>query len=234
VLEVSNINAQYGETRVLYDVSMSVEKARLISVVGSNGAGKSTILKVISGILKPVSGYVRFEGTDTISLKSYEIVERGISYIPEGRKIFSRMNIMENLFVGSFVPRARAVREKTMKRVFEIFPILYERKGQIAGSLSGGQQQMLAIARGLMSNPRLLMLDEPSLGLAPLVRREIFHILPLLQKEGLTILLVDQNLNISLEISDYSYVIENGRIVMEGTGRQLMADEHTKRAYMGL
>lgn len=234
MLEIQKLSAQYRESRVIFDVSLHVEKGQLVSVIGSNGAGKSTVLRVLSGLLKPVSGTVTFEGEDLTVLHAHEIVERGVSLVPEGKMLFAKMSVKENLIVGSVARRAKAARGESMKRVFEMFPILHDRKEQLAGSLSGGEQQMLAIGRGLMSNPKLIALDEPTLGLAPLVRQEIFRTLSQLKKDGLTLLLVDQNLTQVLKISDYSYVLENGKIVMEGPGDVLMADERTKKAYMGL
>lgn len=234
MLELVNVNAQYGEIKSLYDVSLRAETGQTVAVIGSNGAGKSTVVSIISGLVKPVSGQVRFEDADITDLKPHEIVELGVCLIPEGRLVFSQMSVNENLLVGSIARRAKLNRAASLKLVFEIFPILYDRKEQLAGRLSGGEQQMLAIGRGLMSNPKLLMLDEPSLGLAPLIVQDIFNVLSELNKRGFTILLIDQNLTQALKISNYNYVLENGRVVLEGTSDRLMADEHLKRAYLGL
>ncbi|MBI2316243.1 MAG: ABC transporter ATP-binding protein [Betaproteobacteria bacterium] len=234
MLELKDVSTQYGEMRVLRNVSLRVRPGQIVTIVGSNGAGKSTALNVISGLLKPTSGRIELDGTDITGLAPHEIVERGISQVPEGRRVFALMSVRENLLVGSSSGRARKGREQAFKRVFEIFPTLYNRRDQRAGSLSGGEQQMLAIGRGLMSNPKLLTLDELSLGLAPLITQEIFRILQQLNREGLTLLLVDQNLTQALQISDRGYVLENGRIVLEGASSDLLANEDTKRAYMGL
>lgn len=234
MLELKDVSSQYGGMRVLQNISLRVEPGQIVTIIGSNGAGKSTALNVISGLLKPTSGHIEFDGTDITSLAPHEIVELGISQVPEGRRVFALMSVRENLLVSSTSGRARKGREQAMKRVFEIFPTLYNRRDQRAGSLSGGEQQMLAIGRGLMSNPKLLTLDELSLGLAPLITQEIFLILQQLNKEGLTLLLVDQNLTQALKISYRGYVLENGKIVLEGSSSELLANEGTKRAYMGL
>ena len=234
MLELKDVSSQYGEMRVLRNISLRVEPGQIVTIIGSNGAGKSTALNVIAGLLKPTSGHIEFDGTDITGLAPHEIVELGISQVPEGRKVFALMSVRENLLVGSTSRRARKGREQALKRVFEIFPTLYNRRDQRAGSLSGGEQQMLAIGRGLMSNPKLLTLDELSLGLSPLITQEIFQVLQQLNKDGLTLLLVDQNLTQALKISYRGYVLENGKIVLEGTSSELLANENTKRAYMGL
>ena len=234
MLELKDVSSQYGEMRVLRNISLRVEPGQIVTIIGSNGAGKSTALNVIAGLLKPTSGHIEFDGTDITGLAPHEIVELGISQVPEGRKVFALMSVRENLLVGSTSRRARKGREQAVKRVFEIFPTLYNRRDQRAGSLSGGEQQMLAIGRGLMSNPKLLTLDELSLGLSPLITQEIFQVLQQLNKDGLTLLLVDQNLTQALKISYRGYVLENGKIVLEGTSSELLANENTKRAYMGL
>ncbi len=234
MLELKDVCSQYREMRVLSNISLRVEKGQIVSIIGSNGAGKSTALCVISGLLKPVSGRIEFDGADITGLSPHDIVELGISQVPEGRKVFALMSVRENLLVSAVSRRARKDREQAMKRVFELFPLLYDRREQRAASLSGGEQQMLVIGRGLMSNPKLLMLDELSLGLAPLLTQELFHTLSELNRNGLTILLVDQNLTQALKVSHYSYVLENGRIVLEGTSQELISSEQTKRAYLGL
>lgn len=234
MLELKAVNGKYGEVQVLHDISLKVTEGQILAIIGSNGAGKSTIINMISGLMPPVSGHIEFEGADITGLPPHEIIERGIGQVPEGRQIFSLMSVRENLLVGAAARRARRDRDRSMKRVFEVFPALYDRLEQRAGSLSGGEQQMLAIGRGLMSNPKLLMLDELSLGLSPLLTQEIFRVLSGLNKDGLTIMLVDQNLTQALKISHYGYVLENGRIVLEGTSQELLASEDTKRAYLGL
>ncbi len=234
MLELKNISGKYGEVQVLHDISLKVTEGQVLAIIGSNGAGKSTIINMISGLMQPVSGHIEFEGVEITGLPPHEITQRGIGQVPEGRQVFSLMSVRENLLVGAASQRAKGNREQSMKRVFEVFPALFDRREQRAGSLSGGEQQMLAIGRGLMSNPKLLMLDELSLGLSPLLTQEIFRVLSGLNKDGLTILLVDQNLTQSLKISHYGYVLENGRIVLEGTSQELLASEDTKRAYLGL
>jgi len=234
LLELKGIEGKYGAVQVLYDISLKVTEGQILAIIGSNGAGKSTLINTVSGLMLPTAGRVMFEGNDITGMPPHQIIERGLSQVPEGRQIFALMSVQENLLVGAAGNRAKSDREKTMKRVFEVFPPLYDRREQRAGSLSGGEQQMLAIGRGLMSNPSLLMLDELSLGLSPLLTQEIFHVLSELNKDGLTLLLVDQNLTQALKISHYGYVLENGRIVLEGTSAELLASEDTKRAYLGL
>jgi len=234
LLELKNVSAQYGEVQVLHDISLKVEKGQLVSIIGSNGAGKSSILKTISGLIKYVSGHIEVEEVDITGLPPHKIAEMGISQVPEGRQILALMSVYENLLIGATRQQAKKARDNSVKKIFEIFPPLYDRKNQRAGNLSGGEQQMLAIARGLMSDPKILMLDEVSLGLSPLITQEMFRVLSQLNKEGLTVLLVDQNLTQALKVCDYGYVLENGRIVLEGSSEQLLANEDTKRAYMGL
>jgi len=233
LLEVENINVQYGAFKVLYDVSVTVEDGLIVSIVGANGAGKTTLLNTISGLLRPTSGKIIFDGTDLTTLPGHKIVHEGVVQIPEGRKLFPDMTVYDNLISGAMHPRAKSVREETIEEVFDLFPVLRERQTQLAKTLSGGEQQMLAIGRGLMSRPKLLMMDEPSLGLAPMLVRQIFEIVQELKARGLTILLVEQNVRHSLTIADYAYVLETGRIVLSGPGREVLEDEHTKRAYLG-
>jgi branched-chain amino acid transport system ATP-binding protein len=234
LLKLKELAGRYGEVQVIHKISLEVKEGKISAIIGSNGAGKSTIISLISGLMQPLSGRIELEGADITGLPPHEIAEKGISQVPEGRGIFALMSVRENLIVGATIRRAKGDREKNMKRVFDIFPVLYNRRDQKAGSLSGGEQQMLAIGRGLMSNPKLLILDEPSLGLAPLLTQEMFHVLTELNKEGLTILLVDQNLTQTLKISHYGYVLENGRIALEGTSEELLASDRTKRAYLGM
>lgn len=233
MLEVENINVQYGAFKVLYDVSIAVEDGLIVSIVGANGAGKTTLLNTISGLLRPTAGKITFDGVDLTALPGHKIVHEGVVQIPEGRKLFPGMTVYDNLISGAMHPRAKAGREETVEEVFDLFPVLRERRTQLAKSLSGGEQQMLAIGRGIMSKPRLLMLDEPSLGLAPLLVRQIFEIVQELKARGLTILLVEQNVHHSLAIADYAYVLETGHVVLSGSGQEVLQDEHTKRAYLG-
>jgi branched-chain amino acid transport system ATP-binding protein len=233
LLEVENINVQYGAFKALYDVSLTVEDGLVVSIVGANGAGKTTLLNTISGLLKPTLGNITFDGVGLTGLPGHKIVHEGVVQIPEGRKLFPDMTVYDNLISGAMHPRARAGREETIEEVFDLFPVLRERRNQLAKTLSGGEQQMLAIGRGVMSQPRLLMLDEPSLGLAPLLVRQIFEIVQELKGRGLTILLVEQNVRQSLAIADYAYVLETGRIVLSGPGQEILKDEHTRRAYLG-
>lgn len=234
MLNVRSVSAQYGRARVLDGVSFNVEAAEIVSVVGANGAGKSTLVKVISGMVRPSAGEILFEGEDITSLPPHEIVLRGIVHVPEGRRLFGDMTVLENLLVGSTHRAARATRAEGLDHVYSLFPILLERQSQLARTLSGGEQQMVAIARGLMTRPKLLMLDEPSLGLAPKIVTEILTVIGDLNRDGLTVLLIEQNVKHSLAIADRGVVLENGRIVLADTGEALLRNEHTRRAYLGL
>jgi branched-chain amino acid transport system ATP-binding protein len=219
---------------VLDGVSFDVEAAEIVSVVGANGAGKSTLVKVISGMVRASAGEILFEGEDITSLPPHEIVLRGIVHVPEGRRLFGDMTVLENLLLGSTHRAARATRAEGLDHVYGLFPILLERQSQLARTLSGGEQQMVAIARGLMTRPKLLMLDEPSLGLAPRIVTEILKVIGDLNRDGLTVLLIEQNVKHSLAIADRGVVLENGRIVLADTGEALLGNEHTRRAYLGL
>ena len=234
MLSVNKINVFYGDLQALWDVSLKVEKGELVALVGSNGAGKTTTLKTISGLLKPRSGSITFQGVRIDKLQSHQIVELGIVQVPEGRGLFPQMTVYENLLMGAYVKRAWDKRFETLEFVYNLFPILKERKHQIAGTLSGGEQQMLAIAKALMSRPKILMLDEPSIGLAPKLVLKVFEMIKKIHEEGVTILLVEQNVRRALEIADRAYVLETGRIVLEGTGKELLESEHVKKAYLGL
>lgn len=236
LLEIRNLNVSYGKGKipVLHDIAISVPKEVITSVVGSNGAGKSTLLKSISGVIRPTSGSIRFMDKNIEAMPSQEIVNCGLIQIPEGRKIFPEMSVYENLVLGSYSKNAKENRGRNLDRVFELFPLLNERGGQLAKTLSGGEQQMLAIGRGLMGSPKLLMLDEPSLGLAPLIVKNIFDILREISKSGVTMLLVEQNVQRALEMANKGYLLENGRIILEGSGEQILGNEFTKRAYLGL
>jgi len=234
LLQVDRINVFYGDIQALREVSLSVSSGKIVSLVGGNGAGKTTTLKTISGLLRPASGCIIFDGREIHRLPPHRIVEMGLSQVPEGRKIFPRMSVLENLHMGSHVPEARKRREDTLKWVFQLFPILQERSGQFGVTLSGGEQQMLAIARGLMSRPSLLILDEFSLGLAPLVVKEIFRIIQEVNRQGTTLFMVEQNVQRSLSISHRSYVLENGAIVLHGEGKELLKNEYMMKAFLGM
>jgi branched-chain amino acid transport system ATP-binding protein len=235
MLTLQEIEVYYGNIQALWKVSLRVEQGEIITIVGSNGAGKSTILRTISGLIKPKRGRIEFDGNRIEHLDPDEIVRLGISMVPEGRELFPRMTVLENLQLGAaYVEEAYARTAQSRDWIFTLFPILKERSAQLAGTLSGGEQQMLAIGRALMSRPKILLLDEPSLGLAPLVVSEMFRTIHQINKEGLTILLVEQNVRLSLGMSQRAYVLENGRIVMEGPGKELIENRHVKEAYLGL
>ncbi len=234
LLELRGVDAAYGDLQALGDVSIAIEPGEIVSVVGANGAGKTTMLRTISGLLRPRAGEIRFDGRRIDVLATHAVVEHGVVQVPEGRKIFPTLSVRENLELGSYTRRAKAKRADTLERVFALFPRLRERTRQAAGTLSGGEQQMLAIGRALMALPRLLMLDEPSLGLAPIVVREIFRIVREINRAGMTVLLVEQNTRQALALSGRGYVLENGRVVLVGTGQELLGNEHVRRAYLGL
>jgi branched-chain amino acid transport system ATP-binding protein len=233
MLSLEKVDFAYGDLRVLRGVDLEVRQGEIVTLVGSNGAGKSTTLKNISRLTKWSSGAISFEGEDLSKLESHDVVNRGIIHVPEGRRIFPEMTVMENLRMGSYAKACRRDREKNVERAFSLFPRLKERQKQLGGTLSGGEQQMLAIGRGLMANPRLLLLDEPSLGLAPLLVKDIFQIITEINRQGITILLVEQNVYQSLGIANRAYVLETGRVVLTGTGQQLLNDDHVKRAFLG-
>ncbi len=233
MLEVEKINVFYDDAQALWDVSFTVYKGEIVTLVGSNGSGKSTTLKAISGLVPPSSGEISLEETRIDRMAAHCIVEMGVAQIPEGRRLWPGLSVRENLELGAYTKAARAVREETMEWVLGLFPLLKARRNQLAGTLSGGEQQMLAIGRGLLSCPKLLILDEPSLGLAPLLVAEVFETIQKINREGMTILLVEQNVNHALAISARGYVLETGRIVLSGSGKELLADEHVKTAYLG-
>jgi branched-chain amino acid transport system ATP-binding protein len=233
-LELAGVDVFYGDLPALQSVDLVVEAGETLSVVGANGAGKTTMLRTISGLLRPRGGEVRFEGERIDRLPCHRVVERGVVHVPEGRKIFPSLAVRENLELGSYTRAARAKRAESLGRVFALFPRLRERQAQAAGTLSGGEQQMLAIGRALMSRPRLLMLDEPSLGLAPLLVKEIFSTIAAINRDGITVLLVEQNTRQALALSRRGYVLENGRVALVGTGADLLGNEHVKRAYLGM
>ncbi|MCS7288199.1 MAG: ABC transporter ATP-binding protein [Roseiflexus sp.] len=234
MLRVEHLNVAYDTLQVLWDVSLEVREGEIVALIGSNGAGKTTLLRTISGLMKPLSGLIRFMGEDITGLPPHEICRRGVIQVPEGRALFPRMRVIENLELGAYLPAARAQRHETIERVYRLFPRLKERWRQDAGTLSGGEQQMVAIGRALMARPKLLMLDEPSLGLAPVLVETIMEVLTHLNAEGMTILLVSQEVHQALAIAHRVYVIENGRIVRSGPSHELRNDDAVRSAYLGL
>ena len=234
MLEIKNIDVFYGDVQVIWNASFDVQKGEVVALIGANGAGKSTILKTISGMLRPKKGDILFENRPIYKIDPYRLVEMGIVHVPEARRLFVEMTVEENLDMGSLKGEARIQRERTREMVFGLLPRLKERRKQLAGTLSGGEQQMLAVARGLMSRPRLQMFDEPSLGLAPLLVKEIFNTIKKINGEGTTILIVEQNVKQTLLVANRGYVLETGRITNQGTGKSLLSDEHVKTAYLGV
>jgi branched-chain amino acid transport system ATP-binding protein len=234
VLNLRNIDVFYGDVQVLWDVSFEVKQGEVVALIGANGAGKSTTLKTISGLLRPQQGEIVFSDQPLHALPAYKLIELGLAHCPEARRLFVEMTVEENLDMGSLRGEARKQRAKTKELVFGLFPRLSERRRQPAGLLSGGEQQMVAIGRGLMALPKLLMFDEPSLGLAPILVREIFDIIKKIREQGTTVLIVEQNVKQTLAVADRAYVLENGRVVMEGTGISLLSNEHVKTAYLGV
>lgn len=233
LLEVKGIDVFYGDGQALWDVSITVEEGTIVALVGANGAGKTTLLKTISGLIHARKGEILLSGKSLSNLKPQKIVDRGIIHVPEGRRLFSNLTVLENLKLGAYVPRARPFFAESLERVFSLFPALNTRKDQKAGSLSGGEQQMLAIARGIMAQPKLLMLDEPSLGLSPILVKTIFELISALNEQKATILLVEQNIRQALKIAHQAYVLKTGKIVMSGRGDELLADEEIRKAYIG-
>lgn len=234
MLRVNDIDVSYGQVQILHKVSFDIRGKETVSLLGSNGAGKTTTVSAVSGILPVSRGQVLFMDEDITWIESFHRVERGLVQVPEGRKLFPTLTVMENLEMGSYLKGPKAMRQETMVSVFSLFPVLESRKKQLGGTLSGGEQQMLAIGRGLMAKPKLLILDEPSLGLAPLVVDEIFSVVQKINKEGVMILLVEQNVSQALALSSRGFVLEEGRIALSGKGRDLLADPHVKRVYLGL
>jgi branched-chain amino acid transport system ATP-binding protein len=234
MLQTYNIQTFYGKSQALFDVSITVEASEIVALVGSNGAGKTTLLKTISGVLRPASGQVEFLGQRIDGRPSYAVVEQGISHIPEGRKLFTDMSVQENLEMGAYPKRAWKQKQETLEEIYHLLPVLKARKGQVAGTLSGGEQQMVALGRGLMSRPKLCMIDEPSSALAPVLVDEIFRIIQGLHDRGIAIFLVEQNVRHTLEIADRAYVIENGKIILKGDSEKLLSEDHIRKAYMGL
>ena len=234
MLQVQHVDAGYGDIQVLWDVSFHVDAKEFVVLVGANGAGKSTIMRTVSSLIRPTRGEILFEGKRLDHVPAYGIIEAGIAHVPEGRQLFPEMTVRENLEIGSLSPKAKPHRAKTLEWVLELFPRLRERQKQLAGTMSGGEQQMCAIARGLMSLPKMVLFDEPSLGLSPLLTQEIFRLASQIHHEGITILMVEQNVKQTLSICDRAYVLENGRIVLEGKGKELLNNEEVKQAFLGL
>ena len=233
MLNIENINVYYGAIHAIKDISIHVTEGEIVTLIGANGAGKSTTLRTISGLLKPKSGKIDFEGQNIAGIPAQAIVKQGISQVPEGRRVFANMTVLENLELGAYIRKDKAGIKENMDSVFERFPRLLERKVQLAGTLSGGEQQMLAMGRALMSRPRLLLLDEPSMGLAPLLVKEIFSIVKEINQTGTTVLLVEQNANMALSIAHKAYVLETGRITLSGDAKELAASEEVRKAYLG-
>ncbi len=234
MLKIDKLSFSYGDLRVLWDIDLEVHKGEIVTVVGANGAGKSTTLKNVSRLVKPGAGKLTFEGQDLARHEAHDVVAMGIVQVPEGRRIFPEMTVLENLRMGSFIKSARPDRERNIDRVLTLFPRLAERRNQLGGTMSGGEQQMLAIGRGLMANPKLLLLDEPSLGLSPLLVGNIFQTITEINRQGVTVLLVEQNVYQSLRIASRGYVLETGRVVLTGTGMDLLENPHVKKAFLGM
>jgi branched-chain amino acid transport system ATP-binding protein len=234
ILEIENLDLFYGDAQALDGVSLRAAEAELVAIVGANGAGKSSLIRTIAGIEQPRSGRIRFRGNDIAGLPSHRVCNLGIGQVAEGRQIFPSLTVLENLQMGAMLPRARAKEADTLAEVYAMFPRLAQRRSQIAGTMSGGEQQMLAIGRCLMGQPELIMFDEPSLGLAPALVQELFHTIRQLSRRRLTVLLVEQNVAMSLKLADRAYVLENGRIVLSGTGSELLHDDGVRQAYLGL
>ena len=233
ILEIRNLVVSYGGIEAVKDISIDVEEGQIITLIGANGAGKSTTLKSIAGIVKPKNASIKFMGEEIVGKTPDYIVSKGITLVPEGRRVFSNLTVAENLKIGAYLKKDKAQIKEDMEYVYSLFPRLKEREWQLAGTLSGGEQQMLAVGRALMSHPKLIMMDEPSLGLAPLIVRDIFEIIKTINKEGITVLLIEQNANMALKVADKGYVMETGIIKMEGTGAELLANEEIKEAYLG-
>ena len=234
MLSISDLDLYYGDAQALDRVSIDVGEGKIVAIIGANGAGKTSLIRAVAGIEKPRAGSIVFRGQDVTGMESFATCNLGIGQVAEGRQIFPSLSVLENLQIGAMLPRARAHAERTLEEVFALFPRLAERRVQLAGTLSGGEQQMLAIGRCLMGQPEFIMFDEPSLGLAPTVVQEVFQTLRKLNARGLTILLVEQNVAVSLKLASRAYVLENGRVVMSGSGEELLSDDRVRRAYLGL
>ena len=233
MLKIDNLKVSYGGIHALRGISMEVPDGKIVTLIGANGAGKSTTLRTITGLVKADSGSIQWNGSELLGRSIDHIISQGIALSPEGRRVFADLTVLENLKIGAYLRRNKAEIEKDLNWVYELFPRLKERSWQLAGTLSGGEQQMLAVGRALMSRPKLMMLDEPSLGLAPLVVQDIFSIIREINRQGVTVLLIEQNANMALKIADLAYVLETGRITMSGTGAELLANEKVKEAYLG-
>ncbi len=233
MLKIENLQVHYGGIHALRGIDLNVKKGKTVSLIGANGAGKSTTLRSVMGLVKKSEGKVIYDGQDITHLKTRDIVKQGLILTPEGRRVFSNLTVMENILLGAYTRNDKGKIESDIKKVCELFPILKEREWQIAGTLSGGEQQMLAVARSLMGKPKLLMMDEPSLGLAPLIVKNIFEIIKEINNEGVTVLLIEQNAKAALEIADYAYVLETGNIVLEGKGQDLLNNDDVQKAYLG-
>jgi len=234
ILEVKNINVSYGNLQVLWDINLGIEEGKIVALLGANGAGKTTLLNAMTGMLKPTSGEILFKDERIDNLPADKIIEKGISYLPEGGRLFPEMTIKENLEMGAYPVKLWGKRKPDMERMYKLFPILEERKNQLARTMSGGERQMLAMGRALMSNPTLCFFDELSYGLSPVMAQTVFKIVKQLHEGGITVFLVEQNVHQTLEIADYAYVIENGRIVKEGEGKSLLEDDYIKQSYLGI
>ena len=233
LLEIENLHVSYGSVEVLHGISLHVDEGEIVTLLGANGAGKSTTLLSISRLVNPREGRITFDGKNLLDYESYQVVGLGVAQSPEGRRVFGTMTVQENLMLGAFQVHSETIKQNTLEWIFQLFPRLLERRSQMAGTLSGGEQQMLAMGRALMSNPKLLMLDEPSMGLAPILVEQIFDIIKNLHKAGTTILLVEQNAQAALSVADRGYVLETGKIVTTGTGAELLASPAIKKAYLG-
>lgn len=232
-LGIDRLNASYGDIQALWGVSLKINEGEIVALIGPNGAGKTTLLRTIAGLHKPTSGTIQLADAALHTMPAYQIVEQGVILVPEGRRLFGGLTVLDNLELGAYTPRAREARFKTLQHVFELFPILAERQKQRANTMSGGQQQMLAIGRALMGLPQLLMLDEPSLGLAPMIVQNIFEIIKLMNEQGVTIFLVEQNARQALELAHRAYILEQGKVVGTGTGKQLLRNNQVRQAYLG-
>ncbi|MFE1597627.1 ABC transporter ATP-binding protein [Methylobacterium sp. ID0610] len=234
MLRLEGVHAGYGATTILHDVSLEIGAGEVVTIIGANGAGKTTTLRTIAGLLTPTAGRITFEGEDVTRLSGHRMVERGVTLIPEGRQLFPEMTVRENLLMGAYRRAARARQAETLEEVLDLFPRVRERLDQNAGSLSGGEQQMVAIARGMMARPKLLMFDEPSLGLAPIIVAQVFAVVDRIVKTGVTVLIVEQNVFHTLQVADRGYVLENGEIVLRDAAKALLANDHVRRAYLGI
>jgi len=234
MLEVENVSAAYGLVQILWDVSFKIEEKEIVSVIGPNGAGKTTLVKTVMGLLPAKTGTIRFKGENIEKLRPYDIVKKGVTLIPEGREIFPKMTVEENMLLGAYTMNDKNAVKESKERIYQIFPVLKKKEKALAQTLSGGEQQMLVICRSLMSNPELLILDEPSLGLAPILVGKVLDTLRKINEEGVTVLLVEQNIRDSLNIADRGYVLEKGKIILEGKGRELLSNEHIKEVYLGI